>query len=718
MPKITLAAKSSVFLLVMCLFTSITVGWVSYSSSKNALQTQTFDRLTSLQAAKSDEIERYFEQMVHQIQVISENPNTINAVEQFSAAVRDINGQPLNPELQHADSLLEKYYREDFLPKVKSALAIDALNPQQVGTLDTATLLPNSRAGLYLQHHYIAANPNAEGEKHHLNRAKDDKSEYADVHATYHPIFRSFLEKLGFYDIFLIDGQTGDILYSVFKETDFGTDLNSGPYGDSNMARAFRLANRVNSQRKVHFVDFEPHRPSFDAPAAFIATPITRGQEHLGVLIFQIPVDRINQIMTSNGEWLQHGLGESGEIYLVGPDFTMRSASRFHSEDPVGYLETLRSLGYPQQKIDQFTRYGTSILNQSVNTDAALFALAGEQGTKLIKDYRKIDALSSYGPLNFGEQQWAVIAEIDAAEAFAPVQALQKTIAIWTLSIAVIAIALGIWAAHALAAPIVTLTEAAKVVGRGEHLDPLTHRSSDEVGELIDEFNSMVHNPREQQVTIDRLTEENYQLLLNVLPEPIANRLKNGEVHIADAFPSVSVLFADIVGFTEMSRGIPPITILRMLDDLFGAFDQKAIELGVEKIKTIGDSYMAVCGLPHANPAHADQIAKLSLAILECLADFNTKNGTHLKMRIGAHSGAVVAGVVGTSKYIYDLWGDTVNMASRMESTGIPDQIQISEAFRDQLITPFDMDFRGTLEVKGAGLVDTYLLTQSTNLAA
>ena len=95
------------------------------------------------------------------------------------------------------------------------------------------------------------------------------------------------------------------------------------------MARAFRLANRVNSQRKVHFVDFEPHRPSFDAPAAFIATPITRGQEHLGVLIFQIPVDRINQIMTSNGEWLQHGLGESGEIYVVGPDFTMRSASRF-----------------------------------------------------------------------------------------------------------------------------------------------------------------------------------------------------------------------------------------------------------------------------------------------------------------------------------------------------------------------------------------------------
>ena len=143
-------------------------------------------------------------------------------------------------------------------------------------------------------------------------------------------------------------------------------------------------------------------------------------------------------------------------------------------------------------------RYNTSILNQTVNTDAALFALAGERGTKIIKDYRQIDALSSYGPINFGSQQWAVIAEIDAAEAFAPVKALQKTIVIWTVAIASLTVALGIWAAHALAAPIVALTTAAKVVGKGGQVDPLTHRSGDEVGELTDEFNRMVSNLKEQ----------------------------------------------------------------------------------------------------------------------------------------------------------------------------------------------------------------------------
>ena len=163
MPKITLAAKSSVFLLIICLSTSITVGWISYISSKNSLQTQTFDRLTAIQAAKTDEIERYFEQTVHQIQVISENPNTINAVEQFSAAVQTLNNQPIDQRLQRADGLLAKFYRDDFLPRVSSAITSGALDPQ-AETIKASALMPKSAAAIYLQHHYIAANPNVSGE--------------------------------------------------------------------------------------------------------------------------------------------------------------------------------------------------------------------------------------------------------------------------------------------------------------------------------------------------------------------------------------------------------------------------------------------------------------------------------------------------------------------------------------------------------------------------
>lgn len=468
----------------------------------------------------------------------------------------------------------------------------------------------------------------------------------------------------------------------------------------------------------VHFVDFEPYQPSCEAPAAFIASPVFKNDVQLGVLIFQIPVDRINDVMTSGGQWSEHGLGNSGETYLVGPDFTMRSASRFFIEDPAGYLTALDNLGYPEDKLARLARYNTSILNQTINTDAALEALGGQRGTKIVEDYREVDVLSSYGPIDFGSDRWAVIAEIDASEAFAPVASLQRTITLWTLSIAALVIFLGIWTVRQITQPVIALTEAAKIVGAGGNVEPLKQQSSDEIGELTNQFNQMVDNLHQQQITIDRQTNENNELPLNVLPEPIANRLKNGEAKIADAFPSVSVLFADIVGFTEMSRAVPPITILRMLDDLFGAFDQAALDLGVEKIKTIGDSYMAVCGLPYANPEHADQVAALSLKILEQLQFFNKQNETYLKMRVGAHSGAVVAGVVGSSKFIYDLWGDTVNMASRMESTGIPDQIQVSEAFREHLSKPFNLDFRGELEVKGVGTVSTYFLSDMPKEAA
>ena len=264
----------------------------------------------------------------------------------------------------------------------------------------------------------------------------------------------------------------------------------------------------------------------------------------------------------------------------------------------------------------------------------------------------------------------------------------------------------------------VALTEAAQIVGEGGTVDPIEQESSDEIGQLTGQFNQMMASLHEQKIAIDRQTSENVQLLLNVLPEPITIRLKNGEANIADAFPSVSVLFADIVGFTEMSRAVPPITILRMLDDLFGAFDQAALELGVEKIKTIGDCYMAVCGLPYANAEHADQVAALSLKILEQLQLFNRQNGTHLKMRVGAHSRAVVAGVVGSGKFICDLWGETVNMASRRESTGIPDQIQVSDGFGEHLSQPFNLDFRGELKVKGVGTVSTYFLSNMPKEAA
>jgi class 3 adenylate cyclase len=204
------------------------------------------------------------------------------------------------------------------------------------------------------------------------------------------------------------------------------------------------------------------------------------------------------------------------------------------------------------------------------------------------------------------------------------------------------------------------------------------------------------------------------ELLLNILPASIAGRLLAEGGTIADGFADVTVLFADIVGFTKLSARMAPARIVAMLDELFCRFDDLAGQLGLEKIKTIGDCYMVAGGLPEARADHATAVARMALGMLREVQAFAAARGEAIDVRIGMHSGPVVAGVIGKRKFIYDLWGDTVNVASRMESHGVPGAIQVSDECRRLLEGTFRFARRGTIEVKGKGAMETWLLEGMT----
>ena len=204
--------------------------------------------------------------------------------------------------------------------------------------------------------------------------------------------------------------------------------------------------------------------------------------------------------------------------------------------------------------------------------------------------------------------------------------------------------------------------------------------------------------------------ERSDQLLLNILPRPIANRLKEGQRQIADYFPDVTVLFCDLVGFTQISERLPPAELVSMLNKIFSLFDLLAEKHGLEKIKTIGDEYMAASGLPMPRKDHAEAVAEMALDMLAVMDRFNAKNGTSIRIRVGIHCGPVTAGVIGTKKFAYDLWGDTVNLASRMESHGTANAIQVTESTYKRLRHRFSFQRRGTIHVKGKGALTTYFL--------
>lgn len=233
---------------------------------------------------------------------------------------------------------------------------------------------------------------------------------------------------------------------------------------------------------------------------------------------------------------------------------------------------------------------------------------------------------------------------------------------------------------------------------------------NDELSSLGKAINWMLTTLQESAKELQEEREKSEKLLLNILPFPIATRLKQDEQTIADSFSEATVLFADIVGFTNISGEVSPAKLVFLLNKIFSLFDHLAEKHGLEKIKTIGDAYMVVGGIPTECPNHAESMAEMALDMQQAIAYFNQENKQDFAIRIGINTGPVVAGVIGTKKFIYDLWGDAVNIASRMESHGIPGCIQMSQSTYEKIKGKFVIERRGMVYVKGKGEMATYLL--------
>ncbi len=208
----------------------------------------------------------------------------------------------------------------------------------------------------------------------------------------------------------------------------------------------------------------------------------------------------------------------------------------------------------------------------------------------------------------------------------------------------------------------------------------------------------------------ERLARENERLLLNILPAPIADRLREGEPLIADRFDDVTLMFADIVEFTRLSSTMSPHELVSVLNEVFTAFDRLVDRYGLEKVKTIGDAYMVVGGMPERSDDHPARVAAMALDLAEAVGRIDAAARLGITFRIGLNCGPVVAGVIGTKKFIYDVWGDTVNMASRMESLGVPGRVQVTETMADRLRGSFELEERGLIDVKGKGSTPTFFL--------
>ncbi len=692
-----LAAKLFTTLVLLGTIAVLVTGVLGYLRARDALEKAVFDQLTAARQTKTRQVETYFRTIQADLRLLATSKMVVDATREFEAVVSELDRAGGSPELRQRVS---DWYAENFIPQMTRILGREPA---------LSDYLPVGGAPYYLQYHYIVKNPNP-AERRKLLDDAGDGSDYSRLHALYHPLMRAAATTVGFFDFMIADPKSGRLIYTVQKEVDFTTSLQFGPYRRSNVAAAVARCAESADRSAICLEDFAPYAPSGGAPIAFMGAPVIDQGVVIGVLIAQLSNEEIDNVVTGGRRWRQEGFGDTGEAYLVGPDHLVRSAPRAFYENREDYFAELKSVGASDEEIAAIQRYGTPVLHQSIDTKATRAALAGVEGTGEIIGYRGVPTLASWGPLAIPGVNWALVAKIDSAEAFAPIARLRRDLLLVGGLALLIVAATAAWLSRALLGPLRELTAGVKRFAAGDYAASVPVRTRDEIGQLCLAFNGMVKNLREKNVVIENKNRENEELLLNVLPAPIANRLRGGEEGIADGFAEVTVAFADLVGFTALTSEMPPHDVVTFLNGLFTRFDAAANDLEIEKIKTVGDAYMAVCGMPEPVANHAERMVRMAIRMVHITREHAMEHNISMKLRVGVNSGPVVAGVIGKSKYIYDLWGDTVNLASRMESGSVPDAVQVTRAVYEQLQDQFAFEPRGAIEVKGKGKVEAWLL--------
>ncbi len=672
MANLSIKSKLLVMLLAVSLFSIAVVASLNYYTCYKSLQDATFSHLTSVRATRADQIEQFISRLQKETRVIGGSAVSSTAARGFIDAYRKLDGVTVNPDV---DAGLRQFYQQTFLPALGKAMGTEP---------EINALFPDTTPARYLQYHYLARNPFPLGEMGAMMKA-DDASAYSAVHEQFHAPLRRIALDLGFTDVYLVDIETSEIVYSMSKEPDFATRLSDGPYSHSHFADLFRRVQRAPDRGAVEVADFAAYRPSLGAPSSFLATPVFEGGHAIAVLILQISAEAIDRVMTGGRQWERDGLGKTGEAYLVGSDFLMRSNSRFLIESPDAFVERLRKTKTPEVEIQRILRHNSTILNQKVRSFAAEQAIAGNEGTGVTVGYGGNDILGSWAPLHIAGLEWGIVAKIERDEAYMPMQHMARDTLIQTLLILLVITMVVMFLATSFVRPVNDLIARVQLARTGKTDMTFAAESTDEIGDLARSFRELIGSVQKQTRMLEAATAENQQLLENVMPKGLAQRVRLAQGEITERVEDVTVVFAELKGLAEYTQGVSDTESVSTLKRLIAAFDEAALRYGVERIKTVGDTYLAVTGLSQPLLDHMRRTAQFALAARAIVLDFNRERATHLGLTVGVGSGPVIADAMGHGQFLFQLWGAAVIAADHAMDCGAVNEIVVTRAVRDGL---------------------------------
>ncbi len=698
--SISLQSKLLAAILALVLSAIAVVAWLGYASARDSLRASALAQVQSMQRAKSGAVSSALEAARNEVLALSAMPQVGAAASELLAAYRGLDGAALTAAERAA---VTDFYAKEFTPAIDARLGVDSPD---------GAYLPKSAAGWYLQHRYIALGARPYTGAADLVSAADD-SAYGRALAKLRPELGETVRRLGFDNILFTDPETLEVFFSYKASTVLGTSLADGPYASSHLAEAARGLRRSQNIDDYKLSDFEFYRPAMGTPRAFISTPVFDGNRLVAIMSLRLPMDSIEKALYGTRDGKPGGLGRTDETYLVGPDLTMRTDSRFVREDAKAFVTTLRTSPLTTHTVDAVERLGTTVLTVKVDHDGTRAALNGESGVIETEDYRGEPVFAAYGPMDLDSLRWGVISEIDRAEALEPLAAYARRALAAAAALALLASLLAVWLASRIARPIEQLAQGARRISAGDLDTPVPLADAPEFRVLGVAFNDMAGSLRANRDRMQEQVRETERLLSSLLPGPGAAQVREGRQDEPQAFADVTVAFVNLIGLdAPAAGGEAEGASLALLSDIVAAFDEAAEEHGVEKVRTIGSSYLAASGLSVERPDHTARMVSFAREVVRIVQRFNAERGLDIVAEIGINAGPVTGGLVGRRRFIYDLWGDTVRLARGIESDG-KTSIQVTRAVRDRVRdeVAFGPSFRAT--VRGLGEVELWPVAES-----
>lgn len=668
--SLDIQSKLLVMLLAVSIAAALVVGVVGYLNGRSSLEAAALNQVTSLREARITELKRSFGQFTQTVVAQTRNASVIGATKAFESGWDELQSRPVS-DADHTK--VEGWYRDSFVPQ---------LDERNGGTANPDQFAPTEDPQAYLQARYTA--PFTDYDKAIDQDDAGDGSAWSAAHAEYQPYFKQAVESAGYEDLLLMNTD-GDVVYSAYSGADLGTDLERGPYRDSNLAAGYQQALQLTSSDDFVVTDFARYVPSLNVPTLWVMSPVGEDGRIIGVMAVQVPVDLITQVMTGNEQWKADGLGDTGESYLVGADHLMRSYPRQLLQHPEEYRRDVVAAGTAPSTAARQVQVKGSVLLQEVNTTPVTRALQGKSGTVIANDYRGKEVLAAYAPLEVDGLRWVVVAQMDTSEAFAPVNEFARNIALALVGIIVLVSLLSLLLAQVFVRPIRRLQTAVNRVSSGDLGVEVQTKAGDEIGDLGLAFNDMSRSLQVKQDLLDEQRRQNDTLLLTLMPEEVARRYKQGDETIAADHQDVAVVYADIIGIDEFAAGLTAEESLSLVNDVWRSLDEAATRHGVERVRTTRSGYLASCGLSVPRVDNVRRVVDWAAEAQGVLERFNAQHGSRIGLRAGIDTGQVTSGLVGRSSIVYDMWGDAVSLAYRVQGIAPAPGVYATQRVVDKL---------------------------------